>query len=90
MLTYYIDYRETASRQFEIHHGGCPELPERNSLIYLGKHRSGVDALNYARTLFTNMRACKRCCPECNLLEAGADYQLGDARHLQPDSDATH
>lgn len=90
MFTYYIDYRETANGHYEVHHGSCRDLPERNHLIYLGRHDSGVDALTYGRTIFANVRACKRCCPECNLVELGSDQRAADPNRFPPAEGAVH
>ena len=74
MLTYFIDYRLMAAGNHEIHHGACSDRPDRNHLIYLGRHDSAGDALNYGRPILTNLVACKLCCLECNLHEVGSDY----------------
>jgi hypothetical protein len=62
MLTFYIDYRLSASGDYEVHHGACVDLPDRNHLIYLGRHDSVADAFHFGRSIFPNLRVCQVCC----------------------------
>ncbi len=65
MQHYYVEKRETANGEHEIHVPRCAYLPEANDRVYLGTFSSCADALRQAKTHYDKATGCRWCCAEC-------------------------
>lgn len=61
---YYVVVRPRTNETHPIHKEGCPFLADDDKSIYLGRFRSGKDALNEGKQHFLNSIRCPFCSKE--------------------------
>lgn len=66
MAGYYVNKREQASGDHEVHREGCPYLPAASNRLYLGQFPSCAPAVQAARQFYAQPDGCYYCSPLCN------------------------
>jgi hypothetical protein len=64
MSKYYVNDNAQPTGEHEVHTQNCMYLPENRT--YIGEYSNCHDALNKARTIYTNVDGCSYCSPACH------------------------
>jgi len=64
MVFFYLSNFYQKSGEHEIHVQGCPEMPEMDSLTYLGPFNNSLEALRSAQKRFEDVNVCEHCCKD--------------------------
>jgi len=63
MASYYVNRNAQANRDLEVHTTGCPYFPDAGNGIYLGEFANCRDAVEVARSHYTQVNGCYYCSP---------------------------
>lgn len=66
MKKYYVNRREQANGDHEVHHQDCPYLPSADNRIYLGEFSNCKLAVAVAKNHFDQVNGCRTCSSECH------------------------
>jgi len=63
---YYVHSKAQSNGDHEVHNEDCSYLPEPQNRIYLGEFSNCKDAVDAARTFYSDVDGCYYCSRECD------------------------
>lgn len=66
MDQYYVNKNAQPTGEHEVHKEGCAYLPSVVNRTYLGSFSTCQEAIQKARTFYSNVDGCYFCCRACN------------------------